>query len=147
GATFVSVSNALTGLTLVSLYHCRAVAANSLGTTYGADAEFATLSAPPDTVTLAASGLTSTGATLNATVDPGGAPTAYCFQFGLTTNYGSFTVTNSVVAAGSALHFNGVDQSVSTTQSVNLWNNSFSVEFWAKRDTLDRYDLVLVQGT
>ncbi len=143
----VGVANPLNGLQPGTLYHFRPVALNSAGTSFGTNAEFATLIAPPGAVTLAASNLSATGATLNATINPGGAPTSYYFQFGATTNYGSFTATNSLVAAGSALHFNGTNQSVNTTLSLNLSNVSFSVEFWAKRDGLNRWDLPLAQGT
>jgi len=147
GSNPLAVSSAISGMPPGTLYHFRIVALNSVGTSIGADAQFATLIVPPGAVTLPATSLVPTGATLNATINPGGAPTAYYFQFGLTTSYGSFTPTNSLVSAGSTLQFNGVNQSVSTTQSINLANASFSVEFWAKRDGLNRYDLALVQGT
>jgi hypothetical protein len=44
---------------------------------------------PPAVTTTAATGLTSTGATLNGTVNPEGAATTYQFQYGPTTAYGS----------------------------------------------------------
>jgi len=59
--------------------------------------------AQPSVTTLAASGITGTNATLNATVNPNGAATTAYFQYGLTTNYGSFTATNSLAAGNATL--------------------------------------------
>jgi hypothetical protein len=52
----------------------------------------------PIVSTQPATGLTGGGATLNASVNPGGEPTAYYFQFGTITNYGSITSTNDLPA-------------------------------------------------
>ncbi len=54
----------------------------------------------PVVVTDSASGVTSTGATLNGTVNPEGAATTYQFQFGTSTSYGSVT-PSSPASAGS----------------------------------------------
>jgi hypothetical protein len=55
---------------------------------------FTLMSAAPSVTTLAASALTPTNATLNASVDPNlGATTVY-FQYGPTAAYGSFSATN-----------------------------------------------------
>lgn len=54
----------------------------------------------PSVTTLAASNITAGSATLNATVNPNGAATAYWFQYGTNASYGSFTTTNNL-AAGS----------------------------------------------
>jgi hypothetical protein len=48
----------------------------------------------PVAITLPATGITTTTATLNGTVNAGDANTSYYFEWGLTTNYGSFTPTN-----------------------------------------------------
>src|SRR5213078_1304364 len=122
GNSLVAVSNRITGLPPGTLYHFRVVALNSGGVNVGADAEFATLITQPVVVTLAASSITSSNATLNGTVDPGGAPTAWHFEIGPTTNYLGIGNVNSRVATGSALQFNGFSQSVSTTQNLNLSN-------------------------
>ena len=53
--------------------------------------------AGPAVTTKAASSVTSTGAKLNATVNPNGQATTYFFDYGTTTSYGSKT---SVVSAG-----------------------------------------------
>ena len=53
----------------------------------------------------------------------------------------------SSLPSGWALAFNGTDQFATTSSSVNLSNRSFSVEFWARRDGSDRWDVPLTQGT
>ena len=93
-----AVTNLLTGLAPVTGYHYRLVAANSAGTSYGSDLTFTNLSAAPTVTTLAASNITATGATLNGTVNPGGGVTTAYFQYGLTTDYGSFSPTNALAA-------------------------------------------------
>ncbi len=55
----------------------------------------------PIVSTQPATGLTGGGATLNALVNPGGVATAYYFQFGTITNYGSATSTNYLSAGTS----------------------------------------------
>src|SRR2546428_114418 len=62
-----------------------------------------TASAQPVVTTLAASGVTATNATLNGTVNPNGAATTAYFQYGLTTNYGSFSATTSLAATNTTL--------------------------------------------
>jgi hypothetical protein len=54
--------------------------------------------APPAATTLAAQNVTSTNATLMGTVNPGGVATKVYFEWGLTTNYGHFTPTNTLSA-------------------------------------------------
>jgi hypothetical protein len=56
------------------------------------------LAAPPTPVTLAATGITPVGATLNGTVDPRGLETNAFFQYGLTKKYGKRTPAGSVGA-------------------------------------------------
>jgi T5SS/PEP-CTERM-associated repeat protein len=53
----------------------------------------------PVVATLAATGVTSTAATLNGTVNAGGRATTALFQWGATTNYGSATVSQAVGSA------------------------------------------------
>ena len=59
----------------------------------------ATLSAPPTAVTQPASAITPNGATLNASINPNGAATSYYFRYGPTTNYGSYSPTNTLPAS------------------------------------------------
>lgn len=55
----------------------------------------------PQVVTGAASGITSTGATLNGTVDPNGSATNFVFDLGTTTAYGVSTPAASAGSGGS----------------------------------------------
>ena len=93
GSTDTAVSTAITGLTVGTTYHYRAVGVNAIGTTHGADRTFFT-SAPaaPTVTTNAATLVVSDGATLNGTVVANNASTAVTFEYGLTAAYGS-TVT------------------------------------------------------
>jgi hypothetical protein len=76
------------------------VAVNSGGTTNGSDLTLTTLTPqpPPTATTTAATGVVTTAAKLNGTVNPNGAATTYHFEYGLTTSYGTST---SDVSAGS----------------------------------------------
>ena len=53
---------------------------------------------PPTAVTVAATGITQAGATLNGTVNPNGSATTSYFEYGTTTSYGS---TSDVFSIGS----------------------------------------------
>ena len=94
GSAFVRVSQSIFNLQPLHTYHWRVVATNSGGTTDGADQLFAT---PPPTTpqgapvatTGSATAITSTGATLNGTVNPSGSATTYHFQYGTTSGYGA----------------------------------------------------------
>ncbi len=55
--------------------------------------------------TAAASGVTSTGATLNGTINPDGTDTQVYFQYGTTTSYGSTTTTQDLGSGTSAVPF------------------------------------------
>lgn len=98
GTTAVNESAAISGLTAGTTYHYRLVSTNSGGTTDGSDQTFTTSSAPvaPVVVTNAATGVSSSGATLNGSVNPEGQATTYQFDYGTTTSYGS------VIPAGGA---------------------------------------------
>jgi hypothetical protein len=87
-------SKAITGLAASTTYYFRIVATNSHGTTDGADQVFST-TGKPSVETKAATGLTSTGATLRGAVNPRAAETKYYFEYGLTTSYGSKTAEAS----------------------------------------------------
>jgi hypothetical protein len=72
----------------------------------------ATMSArPPLDSTGAASSISTTGATLNGTVNPERSPTTYYFQYGTTTSYGS---TTSTAEAGSGHETVAASRSLST---------------------------------
>jgi MYXO-CTERM domain-containing protein len=69
GGTAVAFSQALTGLASGTTYYFCAIADNGVGTSFGAVLSFATTAVPAVT-TLAATGVTGTGATINASANP-----------------------------------------------------------------------------
>jgi phosphodiesterase/alkaline phosphatase D-like protein len=87
GSTNTAVSRAITGLTNSITYHYRVVATNAGGTTYGADMTFTTGAIAPTATTNAASGIGTTSATLNGTVNANNSSTTVTFEYGLTTAY------------------------------------------------------------
>ena len=85
-----SVTFTLTGLTNNTTYHYRVVAVNAGGTAYGQDMTFTTGSGTAPTVTTnAATGIGSSTATLNGTVNANGTSASVVFEYGLTTAYGA----------------------------------------------------------
>ncbi|MEY2536416.1 MAG: hypothetical protein QOG67_156 [Verrucomicrobiota bacterium] len=75
-------------------------------TTFGRPVEFITLDLAnlgAIAVTLAPSGITSTQATLNGSVDPNGVTTTAYFQYGTSTNYGNTTAFQSVGSSTDAV--------------------------------------------
>jgi hypothetical protein len=130
-----AVALAVTGLAQGTTYHYRLVATNADGTTNGTDQMFTTKD-PPVASTDPASGLSGTGATLNATVDTRGQATTFKFEYGTTTGYGTQSPGGAVstpsvseaitgLAPGTVYHYrvvaesaegitNGNDQSFTT---------------------------------
>src|SRR5438105_4920970 len=87
GETAVPVSAAVTGLSPNTTYHFRIFAKNAGGPSTGADQMFTTTA--PIVVTGAASSVTQTSATVNATVNPNGVLVSACrFEYGPTIAYG-----------------------------------------------------------
>jgi NHL repeat len=104
GEGSVPVDAQLSGLWPDTVYHYRLVAVNSLGLglgspacntpggieSVGADETFMTgTPSPPALETGGVSAITSSSATLSATVDPGGIATTYEFDLGTDTTYGA----------------------------------------------------------
>jgi len=89
GSSATAVSAAIAGLANLTTYHFQVVGVNSSGTTYGNDMTFTTLGPPPTVVTTAATGVGSTTATVNGTVNANNVTTTVTFNYGLTTSYGS----------------------------------------------------------
>jgi plastocyanin len=81
GTTSVPASAGLTGLTPGTVYHFQLVAENDSGTTPGLDQTVRTTN-PATATTTTAAGITSTGATLQGSVNPGGRETTYFFEYG-----------------------------------------------------------------
>ena len=95
------VSANLTGLAANTIYHFRIVATNASGTTNGSDRTVKTLPNPLTVVTRAASSITQTSATLNATVNPNGAEVSKCeVEYGTTNAYESSMPCSSLPGSG-----------------------------------------------
>jgi DNA-binding beta-propeller fold protein YncE len=89
GSTDVPAGFLLEGLEPNTTYHYRLVAGNSLGSSAGDDATFATSPAPPtvDGQAPSASAITATTATLHGTIDPRNSAATYHFNYGTSTAY------------------------------------------------------------
>jgi sugar lactone lactonase YvrE len=107
GSAGVEVSQAIGGLAQGTTYHYRVTAESAAGTSRGEDQALKTLSLPLAT-TKAATAVTATTATLNASVNPEGSATTYYFEYGTTTSYGSKV---PVPAAGAGAGNAGVEVS------------------------------------
>ena len=64
------------------------------------------LNRPPTATTLQATSIQISNATLSASITSGGTPTSFCFRFGATADYGSYSPTNTLPAAASAVVMN-----------------------------------------
>jgi hypothetical protein len=101
GNSPVAVSALLLGLSANTSYHFRIVAANAGGNSYGADQPLRTPPKPPKVITGAASSITQTSATLNATVNPNGGEVSSCLlEYGTSTSYGSSVACTSLPGSG-----------------------------------------------
>ncbi len=82
GSTSVAFSYGLGGLTPGTTYYYCALARNAYGTSFGTVLSSTTPAAAPVVTTNSANGVTATTATLNGTVNPGGAATTGWFRYG-----------------------------------------------------------------
>jgi len=102
GENPVAVSASAMGLAANTTYHFRILAANAGGAGAGADESFTTLPDPPTVVTGAASSITQTAATLNATVNPLGETVSDChFEYGSSNSYGNSVPCSTPPGSGS----------------------------------------------
>lgn len=100
GSNPVTVRARVSGLVALTTYHYRLVAGNANGTNAGSDESF-TAPVRPSVGTESAEAIVSDAATLRAEIDPGGADTAYRFEYGSTSAYGaSVPVTAGDAGAG-----------------------------------------------
>jgi hypothetical protein len=102
GDEAIDVSEELTGLEPGKTYRWRLSAANTLASAIGATKSFTT----PEPVRLGdtfASGVGTTSAVANATIDPGGAQTTYRVEYGTTPAYGKVApVPDASAGSGTA---------------------------------------------
>ena len=98
-----SVNVSVGGLSVGTVYHYRVKAENQLGITYGNDETFTTLGQVPLATTRLATNVYTTASTLNATVNAYYLSTVITFEYGTTTNYGSYvTAVQSPLTSGTA---------------------------------------------
>jgi PKD repeat protein len=98
----------------------------------GPHVDIGPLESQPVVTTLAATGVTASNATLNGTVNSGGAATTVYFHYGLTTNYGSLSASNSLAAGNTTVSVSNllVGLAPGTRYHFQLvGSNSFGVEF------------------
>jgi len=117
GPNAVNETATLTGLKPHTTYHFRLEATNTATgtsvTTFSQDHTFTTDATLPSVQTTAVTKITSAGATLNGTLNPGGADTTYFFEYGLNTNYDQSTAEQD---AGSGNTDTGVSAAVTGLQ-------------------------------
>ena len=105
GSDPVDVEVPLTGLTRSTTYHYRVVAENPSGQSAGVDRELRTASpaAAPSISNRSTTGVSATGATISANVNPRSLATTVRFEYGTSTSYGSATPEQAIGAGGSAV--------------------------------------------
>jgi len=99
GTTTQNITANLTGLTPATVYHFRIKGVNSVGTTYGADNTFMTLSTgtnPPTVITTYADFITNAYAVIHGIVNANGSSTTASFNWGTTTSYGNTVSAGTV---------------------------------------------------
>jgi hypothetical protein len=109
GTGTVDVSAAIEGLEAdapgTPTYHYRLVATNPIGTTYGPDRPFVTAAAEPPTVgDEQATGVTPTGVTIGASINPSEAEAVFLVEYGTSQAYGSATPTSPSIGSDGADH-------------------------------------------
>ncbi len=101
GVKAVAVTQSVGGLTPGTRYYYRLDALSTKGGTSGQTRSFKTSGPPPPgAVTGTATGVGSTTATINGTIDTNGAATSWSVEYGTTTSYGANT--NAQTVANSA---------------------------------------------
>ena len=109
GTSAQNVYADISGLQPNTTYNFRIKAVNSQQqVVFGANKTFTTNVAgnPPTVSTGTAGNVTATSATLNGTVNPNNAETAYLFEYGTTISYGTQTIAENVGSGNSTLSVN-----------------------------------------
>lgn len=100
-----SISAEIAGLQTNTPYYVRVIATSPAGTTTSNPLRFKT--APPELPGVADTGVSSvtpTGATLEASINPGFGPTVYMFEYGLDPSFGSETAISDSIGDDGAPH-------------------------------------------
>ncbi|WP_028580987.1 beta strand repeat-containing protein [Desulfogranum japonicum] len=101
GSSATDVSLSLSNLLPGTTYYYRVKATNAGGTVYGTVSNFETI-APPAVTTEEASGVTTTSATLNGSVNANDLASTVTFEYGTTTSYGTSITADQSPVAGTA---------------------------------------------
>jgi hypothetical protein len=103
GTGAVAATTAVTGLLPNTTYHYRTVGTNAAGSITGNDQTLTTAAAAPtlDGSAAFASAMTTTGVTLNGTLNPNSSATSFHFEYGTDTSYGTSTPSTDA-GAGAA---------------------------------------------
>jgi hypothetical protein len=106
GDSNINVSADIAGLMSNTDYHFRIKAVNKFGIVYGDDRTFTTLAGQaPSVVTLPATNISGTDATLNGVVNANDLPATVTFEYDTTTNYGLIvTATQSPVTGNEIIN-------------------------------------------
>jgi hypothetical protein len=97
------VTASISGLEPGTTWHFRVKAVNEFGTAYGNDSTFTILGLGPEAMTQAATNITSTGATLNATVNANYSATAISFEYGTDMSYGQTVAADQSPVTGNTV--------------------------------------------
>ncbi len=102
GTGAVAATAPVTGLSPNTTYHFRIVGHNGSGSITGDDQTLTTAAVPPtlDGSPAFASAITTTGATLNGTLNPNNSETSFHFEYGTDTSYGAGTPVTDAGAGG-----------------------------------------------
>lgn len=143
GDATMSVGAGINILSENTTYHYRIVADSDKGTSFGEDRTFftgKTGSAPVNT--FAATNIGEKTAKLNGSLDPGGNPTQYYFEYGTDTNYGKKT---RVKNAGSEKGQVRVSEDITGLEN----NTTYHYRLVAKRNNTKEFgnDMVFETGT
>ncbi len=115
-------------LTPDTTYFFRIVATSGSDVISGSVQSFTTLSVKPLIISSGASGVTSTGATLNATVNANGAAANAWFEYGTSESYGSATVAQDIPLSGGNTAISMALSGLATGQiyhfRVGAWNTN-----------------------
>jgi uncharacterized protein (TIGR02145 family) len=118
GTTSGTFTSSITGLTQGATYHVRAYATNYLGTSYGPDITFTTITTPTISATATITSITGTTATGGGTIslDGGSNVTSRGLVWGTTTGSSTYSVTSGTGAGTYTASITGL--SIATTYFV-----------------------------